>query len=197
MEVKEPAVSYSNLPYMSPAEFLEWERKQEMKHEYLAGKIYAMSGASLRHNVIASNLYTAIGNALKDKPCRVFASDLRVEIKSKESYVYPDATIVCGDAELKDDSNADTITNPAVVVEILSPSTATYDTQRKLFFYLQIPTLNEIIFIDSTTIAISYHRRTTDSNWKFDLLDKPEDVLVIETINSGFLLQDIYRDVKF
>jgi Uma2 family endonuclease len=119
---------------MSAEEYLEWERQQEYKNEYHSGEIVARSGASFAHNFINTNLVLAIGKHVEDKPCNVFANELRVEVKAKESYFYPDIIIVCGELEPADDK-LDMIKNPTVIIEILSPSTEQYDIKRKKFFY--------------------------------------------------------------
>lgn len=121
MEFNEAAPKY--YPQMSPTAFLEWERAQEYKHEYAGGQIFAMAGASINHNHILTNLIIAIGSFLKDKSCNIFPSDLRIAVKSKNSYFYPDATIICGDPEFDEDHIRDTVKNPSVIFEILSPST--------------------------------------------------------------------------
>jgi len=101
MEVKEPAPKLYRK--MSAEEYLEWERQQEYKNEFHSGEIVAMSGASFAHNFINTNLFLAIGKYLEGKPCNVFTSELRVEVKAKESYFYSDIIIVCGELEAADD----------------------------------------------------------------------------------------------
>src|SRR4249920_1136878 len=113
MEVKEPAPKY--YPKMSPMEFLEWERKQEFKHEYVDGEVLAMSGASLNHNRITTNIIIKVGGFLENKPCDIFGSDLRISVKWENSYFYPDATIICDDPEFDDEKIKDTLKNPAVI----------------------------------------------------------------------------------
>jgi len=193
MEVKEPAAKY--YPKMSPAEYLEWERRQEYKNEYYSGEIVAMSGASISHNRIQTNLLVAIGNHLAGKSCSVFSSDLRVEVKSKESYFYPDLTIVCGDINIVG-NNDDMIDNPAVIIEILSPSTEQYDIRRKKFFYMQMPSLMEYIMIDSKSISCDIIRKTTDSKWENELIADPADILKIKTIDFQMMLSSVYEKVK-
>lgn len=144
-EVKEPALKYN---YISPEEYLEMERASDQKHEYYDGYVEATSGASLKHNDIAANLYTTIGNFLKDHECRILPSEMRVSTPNRDSYIYPDASIVCGTPQLEDDK-FDTLLNPSVVFEILSPSTRKNDIGYKFLWYQHIPSLNEYIMIDS------------------------------------------------
>lgn len=110
MEVNEAAPKY--YPKMSPRDFIEWERNQEYKHEYAGGEIYAMSGASINHNRILTNIIISVGSFLKNKSCNIFPGDLRIAIKSKDSFFYPDATIICNEPEFDEDFIKDTVKNP-------------------------------------------------------------------------------------
>lgn len=101
MEVKEPAPKY--YPKMSPQQFLEWERKQEFKHEYVNGEVLAMSAASFNHNRITTNIIIKVGSFLEDKSCNIFGSDLRISVKWKNSYFYTDAVIICDEPEFDDE----------------------------------------------------------------------------------------------
>lgn len=189
-EVKEPAPKYN---YISPQEYLAIERAAEYKNEYYHGQILAMSGASLNHNRIDGNLIASIGLFLKGKNCRVLPSNMRVSTPSYDSYMYPDATIVCGKPELEDDQ-FDTLLNPSVVFEILSPSTRSIDKGRKFFFYQQIPSLREYIMIDSLKRYIQIARRQSDESWKFENMDETHTDLHIQTINFQLPLSEIYYD---
>jgi len=167
MDVKEPAPKYYRK--MSAEEYLEWERQQEYKNEFHSGEIVAMSGASFAHNFINTNLFLAIGKYLEGKPCNVFTSELRVEVKAKESYFYSDIIIVCGELEAADDK-LDMIKNLTVIVEILSPSIEQYDVKRKKFFYMQMHSLKEYIMIDSTRVSVDILRRGDGNKWENEIL---------------------------
>lgn len=200
MEINEPALQYGLFPKMTAAEYLDWEREQEERHEYISGEVYPvienMSGASFKHTIINSNVLIGIGAFLKDKPCNIFVNDLRVEAKSYESYFYPDATIVCEDLQAADDKQ-DMITNPSVVIEVLSPSTQRRDMGKKKFFYMQIPSLKEYIMIDSQSISVETIRRRNDGTWENLLTLDMNDTLFISTINFQMPLVDIYANIKF
>jgi len=120
--------------YLSPQEYLHMERESPIKHEYLNDKIVAMTGASLAHNDIVSNLLTEIGSFLKGKTCKITPSNLRLSIPSANTYTYPHAIIICGKPEMVDD-NFDTVMNPAVIFEVLSRSSGQYDSGNKFLFY--------------------------------------------------------------
>jgi hypothetical protein len=115
-------------------QYLAWEREADFKSEYLRGEIYAMSGASLEHNTIASNLNGALWNQLKGRPCRVLGSDMRVQVEAADAYFYPDISGLCGEFDFHDDRK-DAYKNPQFVIEILSDSTESYDRGKKFFHY--------------------------------------------------------------
>ena len=138
-EVQEPALKYN---YLAAPEYLEMERASQEKHELHHGSVITLTGASLKHNQRVRNLIVSIGYYLKGKSCSVLPSDLRTKVLTKDSFTYPDVTIVCGEPELMDD-HLDTLLNPSVIIEVLSPSTEEYDKGFKFFYYMQIPSLRE------------------------------------------------------
>jgi Uma2 family endonuclease len=191
--LNEPAVKYN---YLSQEEYLEAERNAEQKHELINGKIFTMAGASLNHNQIVANVLSEIHFFLKRKPCRVFPSDLRVAVASVNSFMYPDVTIVCDKPELLDEK-FDTILNPSVVIEVLSPSTESHDRGTKFFNYQQIPSLKEYILVSSTAIHIHVITKKDDGLWKFETITDISASLSINTISQQILLSDVYLDVNF
>ncbi len=195
MEINEAAPKY--YPRMSPSDFLEWERKQEDKHEYAGGQIFAMAGASVNHNKILANVIGRTWNHLQGKDCNIYPSDLRIAVKSKNSFFYPDATIICGEPEFDDDNISDTVKNPSVIFEILSPSTEDYDIGKKLFFYMQIDSLRQYIIIDSRSTHLRITTKTENGNWKFQELTEKNNTLSIESININLELSEIYDGVTF
>jgi Uma2 family endonuclease len=191
--VDEPALKYN---YLSAEEYLEAERKALEKHELMNGKIITMQGASLNHNRIVKNLISAIDAKLKGSSCEVFPSDLRVNIPSTNSFCYPDLTIVCGKPELLDE-HFDNLLNPSVIVEVLSPSTESYDKGNKFFTYQQIPSLKEYILVDTSATSIQTIVKKDDGLWKFETINEPTASLTITTIEQQILLSDIYYNVEF
>ena len=191
--VKEPALKYN---YISPEEYLEAERKATEKHELHNGLIITMTGASLKHNAIVSNLIASIGSFLKGRSCFVYPSDLRVNSPASNSFTYPDLTIVCGEPELLDDQ-ADTLLNPSVIIEVLSPSTESYDKGNKFFIYQQIPSLKEYILIWSTAIEVQLITKKENDLWQFETISDSQSSFTIKTIDQQILLNDVYYNVKF
>ncbi len=195
MEINEAAPKY--YPKMSPSDFLEWERNQEYKHEYIGGEIFAMGGASISHNRILTNIIVSAGSYLKDQSCNIYPSDLRIAVKSKNSFFYPDATIICGELQFDDEGLKDTVKNPAVIFEILSPSTEDYDIGKKLFFYMQIDSLQQYIIIDSRSIHVRITTKMENGAWKFTELTEKNNAFFINSIQLELSLSEIYDGVKF
>lgn len=189
-ELKEAAFKYN---FITPQEYLAMERASEEKHEYYDGRVLAMSGAGAKHNLIASNLVGKISSSLEGKDCRILFSEMRVSTAEQDAYMYPDALIVCGGLELEDDK-FDTLLNPAVIFEILSPSTRSIDKGRKLFFYQQIPSLKEYIMIDSLKRFIQLARKKNDGGWVFENNSDPDSSLYIQTIDFTLSMDEIYKD---
>lgn len=179
---------------VSPQEYLRLERGAKEKHEYFEGRIIAMAGASLAHNRIVANLMREIGSFLKNKSCEILPSDIRISVPSFESYMYPDATIVCGKPDMEDEQ-FDTLRNPAVIFEVLSPSTEDYDRGKKFFFYRQIPSLQEYVLINTTKPFIEISRRKADNLWMFEEFSDGTSDLYIATIEYRVTLEELYKNV--
>ncbi|WP_321418417.1 Uma2 family endonuclease [uncultured Desulfobacter sp.] len=137
---------------MTPGEYLDFERNSEFKHEFFNGEVFAMTGAKRNHNRINVNLTRKIGNKFEANKfaCDLFSNDMRVKIQ--DSYAYPDVVIFCGDAEFED-NEFDTLTNPVVIMEILSDSTEAFDRGKKFSYYQTIPTLKEYILISQKELS--------------------------------------------
>lgn len=148
----------------SEQEYLELERAAEYRSEYYRGEIFAMAGAGRNHNRITENLSIEIGIFLKGKSCQSFSRDMRMHIPENTLYTYPDLVIVCGKPEFQD-QETDTLLNPSVIVEVLSPSTVGYDKGQKFHFYRSIPTLTEYVLIDSQKLGADVHRKGEHGVW--------------------------------
>jgi Uma2 family endonuclease len=178
---------------VTPEEYLAAETIAREKHEYFDGEVVAMAGASLNHNFIVGNLFSSLKLFLRNKGCHVFVADLRVATTQFSSFMYPDITIVCGGEEMID-GYVDTVINPAVIIEVMSPSTMGYDTGRKLFYYWQIPTLREYILIDSVSCNIINYTKNDDDTWLVAKTMNMDAMLAIETIHFEIPVFEIYRD---
>ena len=179
--------------YLTPEEYLTWERKQPFKNEYHNGQIIAMSGASRSHNRITVDITIQLGNQLMNSECEVFANEMRVRTSPEISYFYPDVIVVCGEPRFEDDT-FDTLLNPIVVVEVLSPSTAAYDRGEKFEYYKQLASLQEYILISQDRVRVeSYQRQGT--RWLHNTLQRLEDLLSLPSIECEVPLRAIYRRV--
>ena len=181
--------------YLTPAEYINLERKAVTKSEYLSGQIVAMSGASNAHNIITMNTSYQLYHQLLDRDCFVYASDMRVRVQAPVSYFYPDITVVCGEPRFEDDV-FDTLLNPTVVIEVLSPSTAAYDRREKFTRYQQIASLKEYILISQSQMYVEHHLRQ-ESQWRATEFQKFDDVVPVPSIKCELLLGHIYRRVTF
>ncbi len=177
-------------------EYLELERSSEIKHEYYRGEIFAMSGASLPHNRIQMNFTRETGNFLKGKGCDVFGSDLRVHIPPNGLYTYPDAIIVCGEPDIRD-KELDILLNPAVIVEVLSKSTQSYDRGDKFALYRAIPSLKEYILIASESVGVEHYTRQENNTWLLQEYKQVNDLLPLKIIQLLLPLAELYNGITF
>ena len=181
--------------YLTPAEYLDMERKAVTKSEYLGGQIVAMSGASNVHNIITMNTSYQLYHQLLDRDCLVYASDMRVRVHKPISYLYPDITVVCGEPSFEDDV-FDTLLNPTVVIEVLSPSTAAYDRREKFTRYQQIASLKEYLLVSQSRMHVDHYIRR-DNQWIASEFQESADVVPISSIECELLLGHVYRRVPF
>lgn len=194
MEVREPAVAYGKQKF-TIEEYLAMEEVAVEKHEYYRGEIFAMSGPKVPHNIIFRNLFTGLANKLNGKRCQPFSSDQRIHIEANTLFTYPDISIVCGEPETLHDDNWNLL-NPAVIIEILSPSTKNYDRGEKFKLYRDIPTLTEYILVDSETIHIEVFRLNVSNRWELEEYDTVAKTLYVKTINEHISLSEIYAGIK-
>ena len=177
------------------SEYLESELTAFGKHEYFDGEICAMAGASLNHNRVVVNLISKIDNYLDGKECNVYPSDMRIATPNGDAFMYPDLSIVCGVFELKKHA-FDTLINPSVIIEVISPSTKSYDLGIKLCYYKQIPSLKEYIIIDPNQYFAKKHTKQSDNDWEVQDITGEESVLYIQTIQLRLNFSDIYKRVR-
>lgn len=151
---------------VSPADYLAWERVQPERHEFFHGEVFAMAGGSPRHNALSANVSAALHAALRNGPCHVFSSDQRIGIGQGQRYVYADLSVACG-AALLEPGTTDVITNPTVVVEVLSGSTEQYDRGMKWEGYQRLPTLMDYVLVSQAEPRIEHFRRQGDGQWVY------------------------------
>ena len=192
--VREPAIAYGKNKF-TVAEYLEMERTSDVKHEFYKGEIFAMAGAGARHNIIYTNLFGQLYNALNGKPCRPYGSNMRIHIPENTLYTYPDISIICGDITTSDEDE-NSATQPLVIIEILSGSTKSYDRGDKFKLYRSIPTLRDYILVDSESINVEAFSLNDEMLWELREYKKLEEVLKIKSVDCNISLNEVYRDTK-
>ncbi len=176
-------------------DYFSVEETAETKHEFYDGEIFAMTGASLNHNRIAANIFTALSIALRDKPCDIFTSDMRIATSSK-LYTYPDVSVFCDAVELTKDKY-DTATNPTILVEVLSKSTQKYDRGQKFDQYKSISTLREYVLIEQYQILVEHFQLGDNHEWTRRDYHKLTGTLNLSSVSFQVSLAEIYRRVDF
>lgn len=180
---------------ITSAEYLEIERAASEKSGFFRGEMYAMPGASRRHNILAGNTFRLLGSyLLKDKECRPYIADMRLHIKAHEHYTYPDVLVVCGEHSYDDEDNANDAT---VIVEVLSPSTESYDRRRKFMHYRSLPSFQEYVLINQDEMLVEVFHRGEGDDWLFQALSEPSARLHLHSLNFSCTLADIYGSISF
>ncbi len=176
------------------AEYFALEDQAQVKSEYRRGEIIVMAGGSLNHNRIAGNVHTQLNLALAGKSCEVFIGDIRLWIERRDFYTYPDVLVLCGQPQFAA-GRTDTVTNPIVLIEVLSESTAAYDRGDKFQAYWTLNSLAEYVLIDQYRVRVEYFQRISEKEWRLLVLTKEEDVLTLDSIEVAVPLEQIYRNV--
>jgi Uma2 family endonuclease len=181
---------------VSEKEYLVYERASLIKHEFYRGHIYAMSGATERHNLIAGNTFASLHGQLRRKACRVYPSDMRVKVLRTGLNTYPDIAVVCGPSQFTD-ATRDTITNPVVIIEVLSPSTERYDRGMKFQHYRTIDSLQDYILIAQDQYYVEHYIRQQNGQWLLQETANLSEEAYIQSIECRLQLEDIYEKVDF
>lgn len=174
-------------------EYLALEEIATVKHEFLAGNVWAMAGGTPEHAAIAASVIAVLSAQLRDRPCRVYTADLRVRVKATGLGTYPDVTVVCGQLDRDpDDPRGNTVINPKVVVEVLSPSTEDYDRGEKLAHYKRIESLEEIVLIAHDDRRVEVWRRDGD-HWALEVAHGEEKAR-LRSLDAELPLAEVFRD---
>lgn len=182
--------------YLTPQQYLAFERASEQRHEYDAGKVYAMAGASRAHNLIVLNIAAALHTQLRNRNCTVYPSDMRVKVSPTGRYVYPDLTVVCGKEQFED-AEQDTLLNPTLIIEVLSDSTAKHDRGRKFKDYRTLDSFVEYLLIAQTEQRVEHFVRQEDGLWGWSDADALDQTVVLASIDCALRLADIYEKTVF
>jgi len=187
-------MSSQTTPTYSPQEYLALERSIEQKNEYLNGEIFALAGASERHNLIVGNILASIHVQLRGKPCKVYSSDMRLKVSATGLYTYPDVVALCGEAHF-DDEQRDTLLNPSLVIEVLSTSTEGYDRGEKFAHYRRLESLAEYLLISQDKSRVEQYVRQPDNQWLMSEVSKAEERIELPSIKCMLLLSDVYDKI--
>ncbi|MEQ8999252.1 MAG: Uma2 family endonuclease [Coleofasciculus sp. B1-GNL1-01] len=180
----------------TPEEYLILEEAADYKSEYIDGQIYAMAGGSTNHNRIAGNLYAARNFAFKTQEYDVFMSDVRLWIPKRRIYTYPDVMVISGEPDYYN-NRTDTITNPQVIIEILSKSTQGYDCSDNFQAYRTIPSFQEYLLLDQTQRYVEHFSKIDAKQWSLREYDESDQAIAFSSIDFEISLTDAYNKVKF
>lgn len=180
---------------LTAEQYLAIERAAEFKSEFFAGEMFAMAGASEEHNLVVANVVGELHAQLKGRPYRLYPSDMRVRVSATGLYTYPDVTVVCGERRFDDEKN-DTLLNPTLIVEVLSPTTEAYDRGDKFAHYRRLDSLREYLLIAQDRQRVERYARQADGQqWLLTEFSDPEAVVPLPSIGCELALADVYDKV--
>ena len=175
----------------SESDYLAYEAQSPVRHEYIAGEIFAMTGASIRHNIIAGNLYTALRTHLRGTPCRALMEGVKLYLKKERSYFYPDVMVTCESRLLELDAQMQIVDSPTLIIEVLSPSTEGIDRREKLRAYRTLPSLKEYALVSQDECKLELYRRRGDIAWDI-ITFEPGDAVEFASVELQLPIADVY-----
>ena len=181
---------------VTPEQYLEIERRAEYKSEYYAGETFAMAGAGWNHNRIVANAIVQFSLALRSRPCHVTPSDMRVRVSTTGLFTYPDVVVVCGEPEFLDERR-DTLLNPTLIVEVLSPTTEAYDRGRKFEHYRSIDSLSEYLLVTSDRVHVDLYTRQPGGQWLLTSASTLEEQIELKSAGCRLAISDLYEKLEF
>jgi Uma2 family endonuclease len=179
--------------FMTEAEYLAYDEKSKIRYEYMDGEIFAMAGASRKHNLANSNISTELNLKLRDTDCEVYISDFRVRIREGHN-VYPDVAVACGDIQTADNEN--TLLNPIVIFEVLSKSTEKRDRGEKREDYFKVASLQDYVLVSQNRHHAEHYTRQKDNVWLFRIYEDLADIVELSSIKAEISLEMIYLKIK-
>lgn len=179
----------------TPEEYLSRERAAVHRSEYAAGEIFAMSGATRRHNLIVTNIISEIRRQIADRPCEAYATDMKVQVASTGSFAYPDVVVVCSTPRFRDERE-DVLLNPTLLVEVLSETTEAYDRGAKSEQYRTIDSLREYLLVAQDRCHVEHYARQSDGQWLLTEAGSLQLSLSLTAIGCALSLQELYAKVQ-
>jgi Uma2 family endonuclease len=192
----EPEVSTQPKARITREEYLALERKSEVRSEYFDGEMFAMSGALREHNRVVVNIASELSNQFLDRPCEIYATDMRTKVSPTGLYTYPDIVVLCGEPEFEDE-HLDTLINPQAIIEVLSESTESYDRGKKFAHYRTIDSLREYFLVTTTECRVERFSRQEDGNWLYTESTDPGGSIELDSAACRLFLSRIYHKVDF
>jgi len=179
--------------YFTPEEYFSWEETQLEKHELIDGRVYAMGGGTRNHSDIAGNFLAIIKPHLRGSGCKTYNSDCRVNILNTRNYTYPDLSVTC---DPRDNSSAQYITYPCLIVEVLSDSTEAYDRGKKFEKYRQNPNLVDYVLVSSDEMAVDIYHKNDAGEWVI-LSYREGDRVELKSIDLSVAIEQFYEEIVF
>jgi Uma2 family endonuclease len=189
-------MSTQAMPYLTPEQYLEIERKAEYRSEYINGQVFAMSGGTLNHARIVGNTLSRLLEQLRGKPCEPAANDLRLFCAKDRIFTYPDILVACGPHQFVD-GRRDTISDATAVVEVLSPSTMNYDRGEKFRYYRSLASFRDYLLLGQEAVRAEHYVRQPDGAWLFREFESPETEIELSSIGCRLKLESLYERVEF
>jgi Uma2 family endonuclease len=171
---------------MTPEEYLTWEARQEAKHEFVAGEVFAMGGASIPHGTVAGNVFALLRGHVRGGPCRAFVADVKVRPSPEGPFFYPDVVVTCDERDRE---------HPTVIVEVLSESTAAFDRGLKFAHYRGLESLQEYLLIDPDRRSVECFRKGPDGHWVLYPYG-PGDEVELASLDFRCRIEEVYEDVE-
>lgn len=181
--------------YVSPEEYLRLERQSEYKSEYVNGEVFAMTGASHKHNLVAGNIFGELRQQLKGRQCEAYVGDIRVKVTATGLYTYPDVVVVCGEPKFEDEY-VDTLLNPTLLVEVLSQSTERYDRIAKSSYYRTLDSLAEHLLVAQDEVRLEQYVKQANGQWLLFECSSIDAAIELESIGCTLALRDVYDKVS-
>ena len=183
-------------PQYAFEDYLAAEREAEVRHEYVDGQVFNMVGATAEHNIVGANITTALVNQLKGRPCLVFATDMKVRVETADACKYPDLVALCGDCRFFDERR-DVLSNPSLIIEVLSASTEAYDRGEKFALYRRLPSLSEYVLVSQDRKRVELFTKQVDGGWLLTEYNDDEDKIGLTSIGCFLVLREVYDKVEF
>ena len=186
-------MQHATISTLAETDYLSGEATSPVRHEYVAGQVYAMAGASKAHNTIAGNIFSRIRQHLRGSPCRSFIADMKVRVGQARAYYYPDVVVTCSGQDTVADAPKDYLIAPALIVEVLSESTESIDRREKMHAYAMLDSLQEYLLVDSRSQQAELYRKLPGGSWE-QWIAEPGESLKLDSLGLELAVNEIYED---